>query len=105
MGLRTLASGTLKAGTQALYTCPTGRWATIYSIQIVNKASGDSTLDLVMRSAGDEVHLSPANFTLKSKYKIEFDQPMGLNPMGYIKATSALAGLTFIVTGEERTSP
>jgi hypothetical protein len=104
MGLTTLASGTLKKGAQTLYVAPTGRWATISSIQIVNKAGADSALDLTVRSASDEVHLAPDGFVLLNHYKIEHDQPLGLAPGGYVKANSALAGLTFIVTGEERTS-
>lgn len=104
MALRTLASGTIKQGVQTLYVAPTGRWASISSIQIVNKANADCTLDIVLRSAGDEVHLTPSSFTLVNKYKIEIDQPMALNPGGYVKSTSGKTGLTFVITGEERAS-
>ena len=104
MALRTLASGTIKRGTQFLYQAPTGRWASIASIQIVNKSGADSTLDLFMRSAGDEVHLAPDAFVLINRYKIEHDQPIAIAPGGYIKVASGQTGLTFVVTGEERTS-
>jgi hypothetical protein len=104
MGLRTLASGLLQSGAKVVYTVPTGRFATVNSIQIVNKAGSDCALDVVMRSAGAESHLTPSGFVLKANYKIEHDLPIGLNPGGYIKITCPIAGMTFVISGEERTS-
>jgi len=104
MGLRTLASGTLKPGVQAIYTAPIGRWAAIDNIQLVNKTGSDLAVSVALRSASSEVQLTPAGFTLRAGHKLELDQNQGLNPGGYIKVTVPTAGFTFVVTGEERTA-
>jgi hypothetical protein len=104
MGLRTLASGVLTPGSRIVYTAPTGRWTTITSIQVVNKAGADCQLDIIVRSAGPESHIIPSGFTFKNRYKIEHDVPVALNPAGYVKIYASLPGLSYVITGEERTS-
>lgn len=104
MALRTLASGTIKRGSQAIYTAPTGRWSEINNIQFVNKSGGACILDVVLRSASDEVNLIPPGLSFPDKFKVEIDQPHALSPGGFIKVTCSAAGVTFVVTGEERTS-